>query len=177
MIQRLLFSLVTFSILLNATPRCLAAGEDPVSTALPAAQAWLGQIDAGLYVESYSAGGEGLHEQITQDKWVLALKTLRPAWGQMISRKEVSHFYQPNGIQGLAGECIGIAYDTTFSKMPEAREVVIMRFEDGKWRGVGYTFGTKASSETSSQYQQPVTETSSSTVHAGQGDSTSGGNK
>lgn|GEM_PF-319872 len=121
------------------------AANDPINNALPAAKAWLALIDAGKYDESYDIAGQGLYQKVSNKReWETALKIIRGAWGSVLSRKESQHLYQPNGIVGLNGECMAIAFDTNTEKQGGMVEMVIMRFEDGKWRGVGYTMGAKA---------------------------------
>jgi len=121
-----------------------AAANDPINNALPAAKAWLALIDAGKYDESYDVAGQGLYQKVSNKReWETALKIIRGAWGNVQNRKESQHLYQPNGIVGLNGECMAIAFDTNTEKQGGVVEMVIMRFEDGKWRGVGYTMGAK----------------------------------
>ena len=164
-VHRRLISFIACSLLFVAIPKSSAATDDPISSARPAANAWLSLIDNGQYANSYIAAGDGLHQTVNQDKWTLVLKSMRPVWGELVSRTEDKHLYQPNGIQGLNGECMVISYNTSFKKLPQAMEMVILRFEDGKWRGVGYTAGPKASGDAPNHsVQQPVTETST-TVH------------
>jgi len=165
--RRGLIPLIAVGFLFVSIPKCLAE-DDPIASVRPAAKAWLGMIDAGQYQESYSAAGQGLHQTTAQDRWILILKSLRPVWGPVTSRTEGKHVYQPNGITGLSGECMAIAYDTSFKNLPAAQELVILRFEDGKWRGVGYTAGPKPPPDptaASPMDTPPVTQTQSE-VHS-----------
>ena len=144
MIHRGLIPFVVCCLLFVAILRCPAA-DDPFDSALPAAQAWLGLIDAGNYDGSYDTAGRGLYEKVpTKKQWVTALKIMRAPWGGVVNRSPIQHLYQPNGIIGLNGECMLIAFDTSTKKDSDTKEVVVLRFEDGKWRGVGYTMGAKS---------------------------------
>jgi hypothetical protein len=161
-----LIPLIVGCLFLVAVPKCLA-DDDPISSVRPAAKAWLAMIDAGQYDTSYSAAGDGLHQSVAQTKWIAVLKALRPVWGEVVLRTEAKHLYQPNGITGLSGECMAISYDTSFKNLPVAQEVLILRLEDGKWRGVGYTAGPKPTGDVTAPSPtdtMPVTEVQN-TVH------------
>jgi hypothetical protein len=116
------------------------ADPDPSSAneALATAKNWVAEIDAGKYEESYAEGCTALHNKVTHDQWITVLKAIRPALGDVVSRKEDSHSYKPDGYEGLDGECMVIKYDTSLTKMPSLIEVVVLKREDGKWRGAGY---------------------------------------
>jgi hypothetical protein len=103
------------------------------------------QIDAGQYDESYAFGCGAMHDKVPQDRWVMVLKALRMPFGPVVSRKQISHIYKPNGVPGLEGECMVITYDTSFQHLSPATEEVVLKWEDGKWRGAGYKAGAKAS--------------------------------
>jgi len=163
MIHRLLVPFVTCCLLLTAVSR--ASADDPINSALPAAQTWLSTIDAGKYEESYDMAGQGLYQKLPDKKdWVVSLKIVREAWGPIIDRKQAQHLYQPNGISGLNGECMAITFDTTTKKQGDVVEMVIMRLEDGKWRGVGYTVGAKSDPNATPAVPAAVTESSGGTV-------------
>jgi hypothetical protein len=120
-----------------------ASADDRLDSALPAALAWVAAIDAGRYDDSYSTAGTALHEKVKQDQWDAVLKTLRPAWGNVVSRKAISHEYKPDGYEGANGEFMVITYATSFKKLDSGVEVVVLHWEDGQWRGVGYNAGPK----------------------------------
>ena len=117
-----------------------ARADDPDTTAeaLAAAKDWLQEIDAGHYVESYQQGCVAFHNKVSQDQWVTILRALRPALGTVISRKETGYSYHPDGVEGCPGECMVVTYKTSFSKVAEDLEVIVMKREDGQWRGAGY---------------------------------------
>jgi hypothetical protein len=56
----------------------------------------------------------------------------------------LSHVYQPNGVKGLEGECMTITYNTNFKNYNNVTETVVLKWEDGEWRGAGYFAGVKA---------------------------------
>ena len=127
------------------TPKALASAEDQIDNALVVSKTWVSQIDAGQYDESYAFGCDAMHDKIPQDRWGLVLKALRAPWGPVASRKQISHIYKPNGYMGSEGEFMIITYDTSFQHLNPATETVVLKWEDGKWRGAGYNAGPKPS--------------------------------
>src|SRR5258707_14130251 len=79
------------SLFLALAPKGLASPEDAAGNALEVAKAWVAQLDAGHYDESYTASSAALHEMVSEDKWLLVLKALRTPWGAVVSRKVTSH--------------------------------------------------------------------------------------
>ncbi|SRR5260221_1686485 len=149
-----------------ASPRSFASADDHTDEALATAQAWVGQIDAGKYDASYEAAGDALHEKVDLTKWVAVLQTLRTSWGAVVSRKQTSHIYKPNGFGGVEGEFMVISYETSFKKLESGMEFVVLRWEDGKWRAAGYSGGPKPSQTTDDQTPTPPqTEVTTKTVH------------
>jgi hypothetical protein len=97
MIRHLPFILIACCFLKLGATSSFAADDDRINSALPAALAWVAEIDAGRYDDSYSAAGAALHGKVKQDQWDLVLKTIRPPWGHVVSRKVTSHVYKPDG--------------------------------------------------------------------------------
>jgi len=137
----------------------MAAPEGYDDAARTAALAWIAQIDAGQYIQSYDSGCDAFHRKVTQDKWVLVLKAFRPEYGSVISRKEISQVYQENGVNGLDGECMVITYDTSFSRIKDGYEQVVLKLENGQWRGAAYAAGTKRGSAAVNNESAPQVET------------------
>jgi len=128
-----------------AMPKALASAEDQIDKAVVASQTWVALIDAGQYDESYAFGCGAMHDKVPQDRWAQVLKALRTPWGPVVSRKQISHIYKPNGYEGSGGEYMVITYDTSFQKLGAATEVVVLKWDGGKWRGAGYNAGAKVS--------------------------------
>ena len=59
---------------------------------------------------------------------------------------------------------MAIAFDTTTAKESLVVEMVIMRYEDGRWRGVGYTMGSKTNTPTNEATPSAVSQTTSQTI-------------
>ena len=127
--------------LLLALPVIHSAPSDvPAGTndAVAAARAWLAEIDAGHYDQSYAEGCRAFHNKVTLDQWKTVLRALRPTFGAMVSRREISSSYRPDGVEGLDGECMLVTFNTSFSNIPSNTELVVLKKEDGQWRGAGY---------------------------------------
>jgi hypothetical protein len=152
------------SLLSAPLSRSMADDADPAAAALAAARGWVGQIDAAKYDESYAAGCEDFRNKEKLEKWTMVLQTIRGIYGDVVSRKEASHSYKPNGYDGLDGPCMVVIFNTEFKKLPNAAEVVILKLEDGKWRGGGYTAGQKADSDSAPVQAVPQTEMESHTT-------------
>ncbi len=129
----------------TTAPTAFASAEDQISQALAVSQAWIAKIDAGQYDDSYTFGCDAMHDKVPQDRWGEVLKALRTPWGPVVSRKQISHIYKPNGFEGAEGEYMVITYDTSFTRFSPVTEVVVLKWEGGKWRGAGYNAGPKAS--------------------------------
>ena len=140
-LQVTIFCAAILGLLLTAAPAAFASAEDHVNDGLSVSQSWVGQIDKGLYDDSYASASGEMHDKVPQDHWALILKTLRAPWGPIKNRQQLSHVYKPNGYEGAEGEFLVITYDSSFQKLDEAKEVVVLRWEDGKWRPAGYNAG------------------------------------
>jgi len=131
-------------LLFAGMPQAHASAENQIDAALAASKGWIAQIDAGQYDDSYSFACDEMRDKVKEDRWVVVLKGLRAPWGPVVSRKQLSHVYKPNGVPGLEGECVVITYDTSFKNLETGWEEVVLKWEDGKWRGAGYNAGAKA---------------------------------
>ena len=146
-----------------AMPKALASAEDQIENALAASKAWVAQIDAGQYDDSYAFGCDAMHDKVPQDRWAEVLKALRTPWGPVLVRKQISHIYKPNGYEGSEGEYMVITYDTSFTRFGPATEVVVLKWEDGKWLGAGYNAGAKSSPDDGSAPSSSSTTTETHT--------------
>lgn len=159
MIRHLPVILLACCLLKLGTASSSAASEDQINSALPAALAWISEIDDGRYDDSYSSAGTALREKVKQEQWDLVLKTLRPPWGNVVNRTAISHVYKPDGYEGASGEFMVITYATSFKKLDSGIEVVVLRWEDGQWRGVGYNAGPKPAPQDSDSQPPPQSQT------------------
>jgi hypothetical protein len=136
----LLAALVAF-LSLAAPAGALASAENQSDQALAAAKAWIGQIDSGKYDDSYNFACDETRARYPEEQWVDVLKALRAPWGAVVNRQQLSHVYKANGVPGLDGECMVITYATNFKNYANVTENVVLKWEDGQWRGAGYFAG------------------------------------
>jgi hypothetical protein len=155
-----------FCLLLTAMPKALASAEDQIDSALASAKTWVAQIDAGQYDDSYAFGSDAMHDKVAQTRWGQVLKALRTPWGPVVSRKQISHVYKPNGFEKSEGEFMVITYDTSFQKLGEATEIVVLKWEGGKWRGAGYNAQPKMPDDGSAPPAPPGTTEIHTDPHA-----------
>jgi hypothetical protein len=142
--NRFVLSLLTILLALSAPLRVHASAANQIDQAINASKTWVAQIDAGKYDDSYTFTCEETRAKYPQDRWVDVLKTIRTPWGSVLNRHQLSHVYEPNGVKGLEGECMTITYNTNFKNYNNVTETVVLKWEDGQWRGAGYFAGVKA---------------------------------
>jgi hypothetical protein len=157
------FAAVFLGLLLGAAATAFASAQDHVDEGLAVSKSWIGLIDHGRYDESYSAASGAMHEKIPQDRWNIILKALRQPWGPVVNRQQLSHVYKPNGFEGSEGEFLVITYDSSFQKQDGIAEVVVLRWEDGQWRGAGYNAGPKANPDSTADNSAPSSTTETQT--------------
>jgi hypothetical protein len=126
--------LLCASGMLRADP----ADDSRAKEAVAAAQHWLTEIDANKVEESYGDGCAAFQNKVSKQQWITVMNALRPSIGNLTSRSEQSADYKPDGFEGLEGECVVIKYNSVFSVIGPALEVVVMKRENGQWRGAGY---------------------------------------
>jgi hypothetical protein len=127
-----------FLLCLLLPGRLPASAEDQVDAAVTAAKAWVAVIDAGKYEDSYDSTCVETRSQFPQDQWVAVLKALRAPWGPVVDREQLSHVYKSDGVPGLEGECVVLTYKTDFKNMAGVTEIVVMKWQDGRWLAAGY---------------------------------------
>ena len=142
-VRFLILSLLTVLLALFAPLRVHASAANQIDQAVNASKSWVAEIDAGKYDDSYAFTCDETRKQFPQDRWVDVLKTIRTPWGSVLNRHQLSHVYQPNGVKGLEGECMTITYNTNFKNYNNVTETVVLKWEDGQWRGAGYFAGVQ----------------------------------
>ena len=115
------------------------AADTAEKAAVGAAQAWLGQIDAGNYGKSWKDAASYFQGAITEKGWTDALNGTRKPLGPLLSRK-VATTRSANSLPGAPdGNYVVMQFDTTFSNKKSAIETVtFMQEKDGKWKAAGY---------------------------------------
>lgn len=112
------------------------AGE---KSATAAAQAWLGEIDAGNYSRSWKDAADYFRGAITEKGWSDALNGTRKPLGSLVSRKLASARSATSLPGAPDGNYVVMQFDTSFSNKKAAVETVtFVREKDGKWKAAGY---------------------------------------
>jgi hypothetical protein len=129
-----------FLVLLAMGP-AFAGGGAPEETqaAVKAAESWLALVDAGEYGRSWEEAAALFREAVTKEQWEASLKALRPALGEVVSRKVESAHYTTSLRGAPDGEYVVIQFATSFTHKKSAVETVTpMKDPDGTWRVSGY---------------------------------------
>jgi hypothetical protein len=136
--KNLLLPAVALLFCLGGMLRADPADDSRAREAVAAAQHWLAEIDANKVEESYNDGCTAFQNKVSKQQWITVLNALRPSIGNLTSRSQQSAEDKPDGFEGLEGECVVIKYASVFSVIGPALEVVVMKRQDGQWRGAGY---------------------------------------
>ena len=122
---------------------CLAcmnsiAGDDE-KDALQAAEEWLMLIDASDFGASWDNAAAMFKNAITKEQWEKAIRPIKSAIGDIISREMKSAKYTASLPGAPDGEYVVIQFSTSFTNKKSAIETVTpMKDPDGKWRVSGY---------------------------------------
>jgi hypothetical protein len=128
--------------LLAALPLALGAvapGSTSAQEPEAAAEAWLALMDADDFVASWNEAAELFQGATTADEWAAQGAAVREQLGSVVSREiaEVQQLTDPPGAP--EGEYYNIRYNSEYSSMGAAMEVVALVHEaDRGWRVVGY---------------------------------------
>jgi Protein of unknown function (DUF4019) len=119
------------------SPRSVLAQD--TTAAETAATAWLAQVDAGKYADSWTSAATAFKQAVTQEKWQDAVKRVRDQVGAFKTRTKSSAAPMTNPPGAPAGEYVIFQYSATFEQRATATETVTaVRDTDGTWRIVGY---------------------------------------
>lgn len=131
--------LILVSIFLLFIPAYLLADEQKEADAIKATGAWLSNIDAGNYAESYDTTSSYLKNAVNKAEWETALTATRKPLGDVLSRELAGKKYTTSLPGAPDGEYVVIQYKTSFENKYSAIEVVTPALEkDGSWRVSGY---------------------------------------
>jgi tetratricopeptide (TPR) repeat protein len=109
------------------------------NTAVEPAQAWLQDIDAGHYAQSWTNAAAYFQSAITSEKWVEAVQQVRKPLGPLVSRKAKSA-QEMSSLPGAPdGQYVVMQFETSFANKKSAIETVtFMLGKDGQWKSAGY---------------------------------------
>jgi hypothetical protein len=123
-------------LLLNLVP---AMAGDTEKAAVEVAESWLALVDAGEYGKSWDGAAAFFKKAVTKENWEQSLARLRPALGDVVTRKVESATYATSLPGAPDGEYVVIRFSTAFTNKRAAVETVTpMKDPDGTWRVSGY---------------------------------------
>ncbi len=117
----------------------LHAQQTPEEQAQKAAEAWLAEVDAAQYADSWQNASAYFKSAVTREHWIDMVGGVRKPLGKVQSRKLKSAQYTTTLPGAPDGEYVVIQYDTSFEKKAAAIETLaVMLDKDGKWHVSGY---------------------------------------
>jgi hypothetical protein len=130
---RRIFLGILAAISINFIMIAASAEEDAAN----AGQKWLTLVDDQKYEESWNQASSMFRSEVTQEKWLAALKRSREPLGSIVSRTrsrlELSKFLRgaPEGDYAI------IHFSTSFTSKNVTERLTLVK-EDGKWQMVAY---------------------------------------
>lgn len=117
-----------------SAPSRSAAGD----AAITEAQAWLEEIDAGRYPDSWREAAALFRGAVTEQAWTNSMDTYRKPLGGLVSRELnlTQHLTHLTGVPD--GDYVVFQFKTSFTGQSSAIETVTFVLEDGKWKLAGY---------------------------------------
>ncbi len=107
--------------------------------AQPAAEAWLGLVDAGRYAESWTEASSYFKGAVDSKTWEHQVAAVRGPLGQLESRKLKSAQHVTSLPGAPDGDYVVFQFDAAFQRKTTAVETVTVSKEpDATWRAAGY---------------------------------------
>lgn len=133
-------SLRAVVIALFATAANVRAQDPRATAAVAAARDWLALVDRNDIAASYAATGAKFRKTVSDKQWAALHAKERQPRGTMNARALFQTAFGGKLPQTYGpGEYISLAFRTSFSNQPDARETVTLEREsDGAWRVIGY---------------------------------------
>jgi hypothetical protein len=109
------------------------------TAAMTAAQAWLAQVDAVQYGESWDQAAQIFRGAVSREHWIQVMQSTRAPLGTNLSRKLVTKQYRTMLPGAPDGEYVVIIFASSFQNKQSAVETITpMLDKDGTWRVSGY---------------------------------------
>lgn len=111
----------------------------PETDAQHAAEAWLAEVDAGQYAQSWAEAATQFKSAVDQSSWLKAVGAVRAPLGSLKSRALRSAHYATSLPGAPDGQYVVLQFESAFDKKSGAIETVTPSKEpDGQWRVSGY---------------------------------------
>jgi hypothetical protein len=130
-----------------ATRPARADDADPKQVAVAAIQAWLKEIDAGQFNQSWNDAAGTFQKALTSQRWVAISNAVRTQLGKCSNRTLASAVPQtqvpsPTGVQ--KGNFVVAQFDSSFENLKSATETVCAeKTPDGSWKVDDYYIKSK----------------------------------
>ena len=115
------------------------AGPGAEQAATSSAQTWLAEIDNGDYAQSWQNASAFFQNAVTEEKWKMAMETVRKPLGDLVSRTLKSAQAMTKLPGAPEGQYVVMQFETSFANKKSAIETVtFMLGKDGQWKSAGY---------------------------------------
>lgn len=111
---------------------------EKIEQATPAAQDFLGLVDAGKFAASWQSSAALMKERVTEQEWVEKLNKARTLSGELVAREQKSASYSTEAKDSPDGEYIMLIYTSRFQKADEVEEYVTVMRDGESWKVAGY---------------------------------------
>lgn len=118
------------------------ANQDDITNALTASNRFLKKLDAGKFKSSWDNLSLIIKNDISESKWNTTINTIRRTTGSLVRRLEPKAGFTETLPDTQPGKYFIFDYPSEFKNI-EAKERIVVGYEGGNWKIVGY-FLTKS---------------------------------
>jgi len=116
----------------------IAVAATPEEEASAIGQKWLALLDDQKYEESWTQASAMFRSEVTQERWLAALKQSRAPLGSVDSRTTARVDFTKSLRGAPDGDYAIIHYTTGFKNKTGVTERLTLVKEDGKWQAAAY---------------------------------------
>lgn len=114
----------------------LAQADQP--TAKAAMTAWLKDLDAEQYADSWEAAAPMFQAQVSREQWQQMAAKARQPLGALVSRELTAAEYKSALPGAPPADYVIFVFTADYAERSGTTETVTAMLVDGAWRGVGY---------------------------------------
>lgn len=111
---------------------------DAKADAVAKGQAFLAQLDKGEYAKAYQGASKFMKGQVDATKFKQGISAAKARVGARKSRK-FQGSQATTALPGAKGDFHVLTWSSSFANLPQAREVIVVSFEEGQWKLAGYS--------------------------------------